>query len=83
MSAQKNNNNQPLMEDMHAFLEKALIEAYLKGKGYTLDDLKKLPEAEAKHLMTEASIYASGKLAEQEERAHFVQELHDAYTGGE
>ena len=77
------NEKQPLMEDMHTYLEKALIEAYLKGKGYTLDDLTKLPPAEAKHLMTEASTYASGKLAEQEERAHFVHELHDAYVGGE
>ncbi len=75
------NNGKPLMEDMHAFLEKTLIEAYLKGKGHTLEDLKNLPEAEVKHLMTEASTYASGKLAELEERAHFVKELHDAYTG--
>jgi hypothetical protein len=78
MSA-KQNNGQPLMEDMHAFLEKTLIEAYLKGKGYMRVELKSLPEAEAKQLMKEASIYASGKLAELEERAHFVQELHDAY----
>lgn len=81
MSPEKNNNSKPLMEDMHALLEKTLIEAYLKGKGHTLEDLKKLPEAEAKRLMTEASVYASGKLAELEERAHFIQELHDAYTG--
>ncbi len=82
MPAKKNNNNRPLMEDMHALLEKTLIEAYLKGKGHTLDDLKKLPEEEARQLMKEASVYASGKLAELEERAHFVQELHDAYIGG-
>jgi hypothetical protein len=78
MSA-KQNNGKPLMEDVHAFLEKTLIEAYLKGKGYMRVELKSLPEAEAKQLMKEASIYASGKLAELEERAHFVQELHDAY----
>ncbi len=80
MSTNKN-NGQPIAEDIHAALEKTLIEAYLKGKGYTLEDLKKLPEAEAKQLMKEASTYASGKLAELEERAHFLQELHDAYTG--
>jgi hypothetical protein len=79
MSAKKN-NAQP-MEDIHAFLEKTLIEAYLKGKGYVLEDLKNLPEEEAKLLMTEASTYASCKLAELEDRAHFVQELHEAYTG--
>jgi len=75
-----NNNNQPAMEDIHAFLEKTLIETYLKGKGYTLEELEGLPKAEAKQLMKEASTYASGKLAELEDRAHFMQELHDAYS---
>ena len=79
MSKNKN-NGQPIMGDIHAFMEKTLIEAYLKGKGYSLEDLQKLPKAEAKQLMTEASTYASGKLAELEERANFMQELHDAYT---
>ena len=80
MSAKKN-NNQPLLDDIHAFLEKTLIEAYLKGKGYTPEDMKNLPNAEAKRLMKEASTYASGKLAEVELKAHLAQELHDAYTG--
>jgi len=75
------NNGKPIMEDIHAFLEMTLIEAYLKGKGYTLEDLQKLPEVEAKQLMKEASTYASGKLAEVEVKAHFMQELHDAYSG--
>jgi len=73
------NNGQPILEDIHAFLEKTLIEAYLKGKGYTGEDLQKLPEEEAKQLMKEASTYASGKLAEVEVKAHFMQELHDAH----
>lgn len=81
--ATRKNNNQPLMEDIHAYLEKTLIEAYLKGKGYTLKELKNLPKAVSRQLMKEASVYASGKLAELEERAHFVQELHDASGGGE
>ena len=71
--------DQPLMEDPLAFLEHTLIEAYLKGKGHSLEDLKKLPEAEAKHLMLEASTYASGKLAEIEVRAHLVEEIHEAF----
>lgn len=78
--ATNKDDSQPLMEDMHAVLEKSLIEAYLMGKGYTMEKLRKLPKAEAKKLMTEASIYASGKLAELEERAHFMEELHDAYN---
>lgn len=79
MSTNKN-NNQPTAEDIHPFLEKTLIETYLKGKGYTLEELMGLPEAESKQLMKEASTFASCKLAELEDRAHFVQELHDAYT---
>lgn len=75
-----NKNNQRVLEDIHAFLEKTLIEAYLKGKGYALDDLKKLPEEEAKQLMREASTYASSKLAEVELRARFVEDLHDAHS---
>jgi hypothetical protein len=80
MSTNKN-NNQPTAEDIHAFLEKTLIETYLKGKGYTLEELRSLPEVEAGQLMKEASTYASCKLAELEDRARFVKELHDAYTG--
>lgn len=68
------------MEEIHAFLEKTLIETYLKGKGYKLEELGGLPEAEAKRLMREASTYASGKLAELEDRAHFMHELHNAYN---
>jgi hypothetical protein len=75
------NNDQPLIEDMHASLEMALIEEYLREKGYTLKTLRKLQQAEFKQFMKEASTYASGKLAELEERAHFLQELHDAYIG--
>ncbi len=80
MSVNNKKNGQPIMEDMHAALEKTLIEAYLKGKGYTLEGLKTLPEAEATQLMKEASTYASGKLAELEERAHLMEELYGDRT---
>jgi len=72
---------QPLMDDMHAYLEKALIEAYLHGRGYSLEALKDLPEAEAKELMKAASTYASSQLADMEGKAHIVQELHEAGPG--
>lgn len=65
------------MEDRNAFLEKALIEEYLHEKGYSLEGLKKLPDALAKQLMKEASQYASLKMEEVEARAHFIKELHD------
>ena len=77
-----NNKNKTIVssDEIHAFMERTLIEAYLKGKGYTLKELKDLPEADARQLKTEASIYASNKLAEVELKAHFVRELHDAYA---
>lgn len=80
MSTNKNNNVN-IFDDVHPFLEKMLIETYLKGKGYTLEELQSLPEGEARHLMKEASTYASGKLAEVEVKARLMKELHDAYIG--
>jgi hypothetical protein len=79
--AVKKNNNQKILDDIHPFLEKTLIETYLKGKGFTLNELKNLPEKKARQLMKEASTYASGKLAEVEVKARLMQELHDAYIG--
>lgn len=79
--ATRKNNQQTVTDDVHAFLEKTLIEAYLRGKGYRLEDLKNMPPEKASQLMKEASTYASGKLAEMELKSHFVQELHDAYLG--
>jgi hypothetical protein len=72
-------NDQIKVDEIHALMEKTLMETYLKGKGYTLEDLKGLPEDQARHLRIEASIYASNKLAEVELRAHLIQALHDAY----
>jgi hypothetical protein len=74
-------NGPPITQNKHADLERSLIETYLKSRGYTRADLKKLPEAQARQLMKEACIYASGKLAELEKRAQFLQELHNAYHG--
>lgn len=65
------------VEDPNAMLEKALIEEFLKQKGYTHEDLKKLPAELVEKLMKEASQYASLKMEEVEARAHLVKELHD------
>lgn len=65
------------IEDPNAMLEKALIDEYLKQKGYTHEDIKKLPAELVEKLMKEASQYASLKMEEVEARAHFVKELHD------
>lgn len=72
----KNQDAEPI-EDPNAMLEKALIEEYLKEKGYSHEDLKKLSAELVEKLMKEASQYASLKMEEVKARAHFVKELHD------
>lgn len=76
MTAKLIGNIEPT-EDPNALLERALIEEYLKEKGYTRDDLKKLPAELVEKLMKEASRYASLKMEEVQARAHLVKELHD------
>ena len=69
--------NTELIEDRSALLENALIEEYLKEKGYSHEGLKKLPAELVEKLMKEASQFASLKMEEVQARAHFVKELHD------
>ncbi len=73
---QSTNQPVPLMEEQDAALERMYIDAYLQSRGYSLHALHELPEDEARRLLTEASAYASTKLAEVETRAHFMQEIH-------
>lgn len=60
----------------HSELEWQLITDYLKEKGYSRQDLKKLSKEDAHQLMIEACRYASLKLAEIEARAQFRQKIH-------
>jgi len=76
MTTKKTNQTEPV-EDRNALLEKALIEEYLHEKGYSHEDLKKIPADLVEKLMKEASQYASLKMEEVEARAHFIKELHD------
>ena len=66
-----------LMEDPNALLENALIKEYLKEKGYSHEDLKKLPADLIEKLMKEATQYASLKMEEVQARAHFINDLHE------
>jgi DNA-binding transcriptional MerR regulator len=52
-------------------LERSLIAEYLRDKGYSLAELKELPEELAESLMKEACRYAAFKLAEIEARSKF------------
>ncbi len=68
-----------IMDLPTAKLERMYIAEYLRSKGLSLSELRKLPAIEARKLMIEASIWASTKLAEVETRADFVRDLHGEY----
>lgn len=60
-----------------AELERALIETFVHARGFTAEQLARLPAAERDALLAEASIFASSKLAEVESRAQYLHELHE------
>jgi hypothetical protein len=62
-------------------LERALIDQFVRARGYDPNNLADLPEDERERLLADASVYASGKLMEVEARSHFLDELHDGTPG--
>ena len=66
----------PPMEDQTAHLELALIEQFIRARGFDPARLHDLPDAERAALQRAAAAHAAVKLAEMESRAHFVHELH-------
>lgn len=72
---EKNTGIQP-MEDPEGQLERALIDEYLRLHGHDPEAVRLLPEAQVVKLLEAASIYAAGKLAEFESRAHYVHDIH-------
>ena len=64
------------MEDPQAQLERAFIDEYIRLHGHDPDAVRLLPQAEVMTLLEAASVYAAGKLAEFESRAHYVHDIH-------
>jgi hypothetical protein len=62
-------------------LELALIDEFVRGRGYDPAHLSDLPEEERDTLLREASVYASGRLTEVESRSHFIHEVYDGAGG--
>jgi diguanylate cyclase (GGDEF)-like protein len=56
-------------------LERSLIEQFVQERGYEPRRLRNLTETDRAQLLAGASVFASGRLAEVESRAHFVQQL--------
>ena len=57
-------------------LEWKYIQEYLRSQGASLEGLGSMPKEEQQRLMSEASQYASLKLAEVESRAKFRHDIH-------
>ena len=64
------------IEEPLAELERHLIAAYVTGVGEDLHDLRTRTDDAARHLLAEASCYASAKLGEIEARFHYLHTLH-------
>ena len=64
------------LEDPDATLEQRLIDEYLQRQGRSRAELPSLPEDVRLKLLRDAEIYAAGRMAEIEARAHYVDDLH-------
>jgi hypothetical protein len=60
-----------------AKLERALIDEFVRERGYDPLKLQDLAGEERAALLKAASVYASGKLMEVETRSRFLQDIHD------
>lgn len=65
----------PPMEEPLAQLERELITAYVAGAGHDLDTLLNRTDDQARHVLAEASRYASARLTEVESRLHYLRSL--------
>ena len=64
------------MEDHMAHLEQALIDDFIRMRGYDPAHVNELPAAERDLLLRHAAAHAATRLAEVEARAHYVHEIH-------
>lgn len=56
-------------------LERALIDQFVRARGYDPAKIDGLAEHEREALLKEAALYASGRLTEIESRSHFLDEM--------
>jgi hypothetical protein len=64
------------LESPHGGLERALIDEYLRTRGYDPHALHELPEQAREGLLAQASLYASSRLSEVDSRSRYIHELH-------
>ena len=63
------------VEEPRALLERELIAAYVAGAGFDVQGLQTRTDDIARQVLTDASRYASEKLAEVEARSHYMHAL--------
>ena len=68
----------PPIQDKYAELERSLIEEFLRMNGHDFQSVLTLTEEQRIALLSHASEFAAGKLAEVEARAHYVHDIHGA-----
>ncbi len=68
--------NLTALQDPDALLERTFFDEFLRSQGYDPRRMHELPKVLVRELMTQASLYASGKLTEIAARAGFVEGLH-------
>jgi hypothetical protein len=66
----------PALEAPLDQLERALIDEYVRGRGYDPHNLADITEQERHDLLADASVYASSKLTEVESRSRFFHGIH-------
>ena len=64
------------LEDPQAGLERAFVDEFLKARGCSLSTVGQKPIAERQALLTQATQYALGRLAEIDARAAYLQQIH-------
>lgn len=62
-------------QEPHAALERAMIDEFLRARGYTLRSIDAMRPADREPLLRAAVTFATLRLAEIEARAHFVDEI--------
>lgn len=70
------------LDDPQGRLERALIDEFLSTRGCTLSTVGQKPLAERDALLTEATQYAAGRLAEIDARAAYLHEIHGGSEKG-
>jgi hypothetical protein len=68
--------DRPPIEEPLSELERQFIGEYLRDAGFDYHALVMRTDAEAKRLLTQATLHASERLSEIEARSHYVHKLH-------